>query len=74
MGEHYRKGQTEAEAWCARCRRPTMHRVDHPPAGEKGGGRLGPCIDANHPPLGLSKKQLEQRAKEEQDRQNPRLF
>lgn len=74
MGEHYPAGQKEAEAWCARCRRFTLHRVDHPVPPAKGGGRLGPCIDKDHPPLGLSRAQLKRKEKSEKDAQNPRLF
>lgn len=74
MSEHYPRGQKEAEAWCARCKKFTMHRVDHPLAGQKGGGRLGPCIDPNHPPLGLSKSQIARREAQQREEQNPRLF
>jgi hypothetical protein len=74
MGEHYRRGQTEAESWCARCRRFTLHRVDHPVPPAKGGGRLGPCLDAKHPALGLSKDQQKRRDRQERERQQPKLF
>ena len=74
MSEHYRRGQTEAEAWCARCRRITRHRVDFPPAGQKGGGRLGPCIDPRHPELGLSRDQAKRREKAARKQQQPGLF
>lgn len=83
MGEHYPRGQKEAEAWCPRCRRHTMHRVDHPVPPDPGkgsrkyatgGGRLGPCIDEKHPPLGLSKEQESRKKKREHEEQNPKLF
>ncbi len=73
MGEHYPRGQVEAEAWCARCRRTTLHRVDRP-VGQKGGGRLGPCIDTKHPALGLSKEQVKRRERAEREQREPRLF
>lgn len=75
MAEHYPAGQTECEAWCAKCGRFTMHRVDHPLAGQKGGGRKGPCIDPAHPPAPeLSAKQRKRREKEEKDKRAPKLF
>ena len=74
MGEHYPAGQTEAEAYCNRCRRTTLHRVDHPVPPAKGGGRIGPCIDPDHPPLGLSKEQQARKKKRDREAQNPRLF
>jgi hypothetical protein len=61
----------EAEAWCARCGKATLHRVDHP---VKGGGRLGPCIDPNHPVQELSKAQQKRRDQEEKDKREPKLF
>lgn len=51
-----------------------MHRVDHPPAGQKGGGRQGPCIDPAHPVQELSQKQQKRIAAAEKKRQNPDLF
>jgi hypothetical protein len=74
MAEHYPKGTTECEAWCPQCQRYTFHRVDHPPAGEKGGGRRGPCIDPTHPVKEFSEAQKKRRIKEEKEKQNPRLF
>lgn len=74
MAEHYPAGQVECEAWCAKCGRRTMHRVDHPPAGQKGGGRQGPCIDPAHPVQELSQKQQKRIAAAEKKRQNPDLF
>lgn len=74
MGEHYPRGTTEASSWCPRCKRETLHRVDHPVPPAKGGGRLGPCIDPAHPPLGLSKKQESAKKKRETEERNPRLF
>jgi len=74
MGEHYPRGQTEAMAWCPRCRRETLHRVDHPVPPAKGGGRLGPCIDKDHPALQLSRDQQKRRDKAAKAAQNPRLF
>jgi hypothetical protein len=74
MAEHYPKGQTECEAWCGKCKKFTMHRVDHPPAGEKGGGRCGPCINPAHPVKEFSVEQKKRREKEAKEKQNPRLF
>lgn len=36
MKEHFTRNTVEAEAWCSRCGRRTMHRVD--------GVKLGPCL------------------------------
>lgn len=74
MAEHYTAGQTECEAFCRKCGRNTLHRVDHPPAGAKGGGRKGPCLDPAHPVQEFSQAQLKRRAAEEKKRQNPELF
>jgi hypothetical protein len=74
MGEHYPAGQTECEAFCRKCGRMTLHRVDHPVGGAKGGGRKGPCIDPAHPVQEFSKKQQKSRAEEARKRQNPELF
>ena len=74
MGEHYPAGQTECEAWGGKCGRFTMHRVDHPPAGQKGGGRKGPCIDPAHHVQELTKKQQERQRKHEKDEREPKLF
>jgi len=37
MKEHYSKSTVAVQAWCKKCNRSTMHRVDS--------GRKGPCID-----------------------------
>lgn len=37
MGEHYTRNTVSASAWCAKCKKQTMHRVD--------GVKLGPCLD-----------------------------
>jgi hypothetical protein len=74
MAEHYPKGQTECEAYCAKCGRFTMHRVDHPPAGQKGGGRQGPCIDPAHPAPQMTQKEKKRAEQAEKDRRNPKLF
>lgn len=36
MLEHYTKNTVSATFWCAKCGKPTLHRVD--------GGRRGPCF------------------------------
>jgi hypothetical protein len=41
MTEHYTRNTESATAFCKKCDRFTVHRVD--------GGRLGPCLDENHP-------------------------
>jgi len=75
MSEHYPRGQIEAEAWCPQCQRITLHRVAHPPAGQKGGGRLGPCIDPAHPPVPeFTKAQKKRREREAKERREPKLF
>ena len=40
MTEHFTKNTVEASAWCAKCKRKTMHRVD----ADAQQGRLGPCL------------------------------
>jgi hypothetical protein len=74
MAEHYPKGTTECEAWCWKCRRLTAHRVDHPIAGEKGGGRRGPCIDPEHPVKEFTAEQVKRRKRAEEEKKSPRLF
>lgn len=37
MPEHYTKATVSATFWCAKCGKPTLHRVD--------AGRRGPCLD-----------------------------
>lgn len=37
MSEHYTRNTVSVSAWCPKCRRQTMHRVDE--------GRRGPCLD-----------------------------
>lgn len=36
MAEHYPRNTVEASAWCLKCQKSTMHRID--------GVRKGPCI------------------------------
>lgn len=36
MKEHFTKSTIEAQCWCLKCNRSTMHRVDN--------GRKGPCL------------------------------
>jgi hypothetical protein len=47
--------------------------VDHPVPPAKGGGRLGPCIDPDHPLLGLSKAQEAAKKKREKEESVGRL-
>ena len=35
--QHFTRNTVASEAWCPRCRKPTMHRVD--------GVKLGPCLE-----------------------------
>jgi hypothetical protein len=39
--EHFTRNTLEATAWCKRCNRNTLHRIDD--------GRVGPCLDPGHP-------------------------
>lgn len=41
MPEHYTRNTVEASAWCKRCGKVTMHRVDQ----DAMQGRLGPCFE-----------------------------
>jgi hypothetical protein len=36
MTQHYTRNTVEAEAWCRKCSKFTMHRID--------GVKLGPCL------------------------------
>lgn len=36
MPEHYTKNTVSATYWCAKCGKPTLHRIDS--------GRRGPCL------------------------------
>jgi len=66
MPEHYTKNVIADTHWCAKCQRHTQHRVD--------AGRLGPCIDPQHPVASLTKAQEKRRKDAEKKRQNPSLF
>lgn len=43
MAEHYTRNTVQVSAWCPKCRKETMHRVD--------AGQRGPCLEciANKP-------------------------
>jgi len=41
MKEHYTKNTVEVSAWCKKCEKLTMHRVDR----DTQQGRLGPCLE-----------------------------
>lgn len=43
MGQHYTRNTVSADAWCAKCRKNTQHRVDD--------RRLGACLDCIARPL-----------------------
>lgn len=58
MTQHYTRNTVEASAWCRKCHKDTMHRID--------GVKLGPCLDCikrlNSPaPLGTVEPEVEQR-------------
>ena len=65
---HYRKDVTEAYEWCRTCNKLTTHFVSD--------GRLGRCKEHEHPGLvdGMTKKQRERKAEQENEKKNPRLF
>jgi hypothetical protein len=48
MSEHYTRNTEAASAWCNKCNRTTMHRID--------GGRKGPCSEHQTP---IKKKSVE---------------
>jgi hypothetical protein len=50
MTEHFPKSTLTATAWCLKCHRNTEHRIDD--------GRVGPCLDENHPVPPLPKAQI----------------
>lgn len=41
MPEHYTRNTETATAWCNKCNRMTVHRID--------GGRKGPCLEHDTP-------------------------
>jgi hypothetical protein len=41
MTQHFTRNTVEASAWCAICKKRTMHRVD----ADEMQGRLGPCLE-----------------------------
>lgn len=43
MAQHYTRNTVEVSAWCKKCRKDTMHRVD--------GVKLGPCLPCMNKPL-----------------------
>jgi hypothetical protein len=50
MAEHFTRNTLTATAWCLKCHRNTEHRIDD--------GRVGPCLDENHPAPPLPKAQI----------------
>jgi hypothetical protein len=40
MTHHFTRSTVEASAWCKKCQKSTMHRVDQ----DVMQGRLGPCL------------------------------
>lgn len=64
MPEHYSKQTKQVTAYCPKCARQTMHRVDN--------GRLGACLEPHF--TGLSKKQEKAREEREKERQQPGMF
>jgi len=40
MKQHFTRNTVEASAWCLKCGKQTMHRVDR----DDMQGRLGPCL------------------------------
>jgi hypothetical protein len=64
MPEHYTRNTESVTQWCAKCGRPTQHRVS--------AGRLGRCMEHEAP--NFSQAQLKLQRKEEDERRNPPLF
>lgn len=64
MPEHYSTSTAQVMKWCSTCRRNTMHRVDFK--------RIGLCTE--HGKDGYSPDQLKRMAKQEQEKQQPKLF
>jgi hypothetical protein len=64
MTQHFTRSTTQVLAYCNRCGRRTMHRVDD--------RRIGPCLE--HGASGMTKKQeaLQKRLKDEAEQ--PGLF
>jgi hypothetical protein len=73
VAEHYTRNTLGCTVWCKKCDGFTQHRVE--------GGRRGPCLtciakaeEKIAADGGWSKAQLAKRKKNEQERQNPKLF
>lgn len=64
MTEHFTQGTLGCLAWCNFCGRPTQHSVS--------AGRKGHCLE--HEPALLSKKQIRDRARREEQARNLTLF
>lgn len=43
MTQHYSRATVSVQAFCRKCQRRTMHRVDH--VGSNAGGKKGPCLE-----------------------------
>jgi ribosomal protein L44E len=64
MPEHYTKATLGVTRWCNQCQRHTAHRVRE--------GRAAECTEHERP--NLTKKQIEQRAREAKRARQPELF
>lgn len=65
MSEHYTRSTVSVQAFCTKCRKFTMHRVDH--VGLNAGGRKGPCLECIlRLELAKASKQLSEPEKQEQ--------
>ena len=73
MGEHYPKSAVgeKVPKWCGQCMRITEHIiVQH----SEHAGRLGHCVDPQHPQKGMSKTQLKNEERREKQKREPLLF
>ena len=67
MTEHYTRNTIEASAWCGKCKKNTMHRVDR----DEMQGRLGPCLvcmakhDAEHAVIDIDELRRKLRGEEQ---------
>lgn len=64
MTEHYTSNTESVTAYCNTCNRPTQHKVS--------GNRRGRCME--HESQHESARQLRERRRITEEKQNPRLF
>lgn len=64
MSEHFTRNTLEATAWCRKCQRTTLHRIDD--------GRTGPCLE--HDSQQLTREQIARDTRAKRNFQQRKLF